>query len=166
MSLDHEVQPEEPRSGKMSAVGDERGPEEAALTPWDETYARGGTVEEALRYAALIWPEFELTHDMVFLREELTAQPGLADLTATIARFDGDLAEIERRFNMVEVPELFVDPADDADVERLASLLAETWHAKLSRDYPDRPFVVEVLPVEEDGPWVRFYSPRPKTRVT
>lgn len=129
--------------------------------PGDEFFATG-TVEDALQYARLIWPEFVEHSDMIFLRQTMEEQPDLQDIPGTLARFGGDRSEMERQFNLVEVPTLFASAveASDTDSRALAEILRDAWQVKLERDFAGRRFSVEILEGEIDDPTVRFFTQR------
>jgi hypothetical protein len=102
---------------------------------------------------------------MVFLLEEVHAQPDLEDIPRTLRNFANE-TEMEKAYNVVELPILFAarpvtdDEAWDQSLRELAKVLAFTWHAKLDRDFPGRLFVVEILEGDIDDPAIRFYSIR------
>jgi hypothetical protein len=118
-------------------------------------------VTEALAYAELLWPAFVEAEGMVFLREEVEVQPGLQDIPATLQTF-ASRTDMERAFNLIEVPTLFATGADasNEELKQLAEILRETWQAKLEREFPGRPFVVEILEGEVDDPTICFSSVR------
>lgn len=62
--------------------------------------------------------------------------------------------EIESSFNFLEIGDIFQASGcdtSDAEDEYLAELIAEAWRNLLARRYPDREFVVEVVPAEVTG---------------
>ncbi len=128
------------------------------LKSWDSLYA-SGSVDEALRYSSLLWPDFVEAEGMIFLLEEQLAQPELSDISGTLKRFSSK-TEMEKAFNVVAVPFLFASAseADEESLAALAAMLCQSWTAKLQRDYPGRRFVVEVLRGDADDPSIRFYT--------
>lgn len=132
----------------------------SAVTRWDELFA-DGSVTEALSYARLLWPEFLEAEGMVFLREEVEVQPALHDVPATLRTF-ASRTDMERAFNLIEVPTLFATgvEASDEELTQLAATLRDAWQAKLEQEFPGRPFVVEILGGEVDDPTVRFFEVR------
>ena len=62
---------------------------------------------------------------------------------------NGDTFKVEASFNFIEVGELFLVDTDDVGAEALDDLtrsLCESWKARLERSFPDKRFIVEFVP--------------------
>jgi hypothetical protein len=131
-----------------------------ASAEWDFTLQNyiesRGTMELAVAFADLFWPEFEI-RDGCILR---TA--GLSD--ATFRQWwvstDGDQQRVERALNLLHVGELVPsDPSASPEMLRfLAETLADMWLARLRQLFPDREFVVRAELDEPAGPTVLCYQ--------
>jgi hypothetical protein len=129
-------------------------------TTWDDLYSRG-SYADAVGYATVLWPAFEEVEGMVFLTDVI-AQSGGSEASLILRELDGDPSEVERRFNQVGLSTLIARPIgidDHEDESKLAALLAKTWLAKLSVEYPNRSFVFDTW---EDvwGTWISFHEAR------
>ena len=77
-----------------------------------------GSPLDARMYAKLFWPEFIEVHGMVFLQETLEDDADVAKLADALNSPGHDLSEIERSFNLVEVPSgLFAQSLAESTVE-------------------------------------------------
>ena len=87
-----------------------------------------------------------------------------------LLRQHGDRAEVEKTFNLVEVPRLFGKAAGEATEEEadlLAERLREMWTARLKLRFPQREFHVEVYPRDESAEvFVRFFQKPSKVPTT
>ena len=111
-----------------------------------------GKAPEALLYSLLFVPRLSIIADSVLL----THIYGVDDAERHFleAKREGrmSLERLEASFNRVEVPFLFMDRDFDDDEERLlAERIAEAWCGALAVFSPDRRFVVNVVPPEENG---------------
>jgi hypothetical protein len=76
------------------------------------------------------------------------------------AKFAGDRVSIEAMLNHRHIHYLFLaapEPTPEV-IQQLGLLLRDMWMAKLSRDFPDRQFVVAVS--DGDDPEITFYTER------
>jgi hypothetical protein len=123
-----------------------------AHVPHDEMdmLHEAGKALEALLYSLLFVPTLFIVDDSVLLMH------GVDDAERHFLeakRASGmSLERLEASFNRVEVPFLFIDRDLDDDEERLlAERIAEAWRGTLAVFYPDRRFVVKIIPPEENG---------------
>lgn len=116
---------------------------------FDHLHARGSPLE-AIFYAGLFWPTFVEFDGMVFLArsiEDESDRERIRSLGMSKAP-----KEVERAFNLVEVPSLFgrrKGETDDEDDEFLAVALARMWAVALQTQFPSRRFQVRVLPADQ-----------------
>jgi hypothetical protein len=111
-----------------------------------------GSIPCALHYVRLFVPEFKVVAGHVLWDDghvpEIYAKAVAESETGTV---DPD------SFNWVEVYYLFSPPAgypDDDGFEEdkvLAELIAEAWRGRLLYLFPNRKFVVEIIPPEKTG---------------
>jgi hypothetical protein len=111
-----------------------------------------GKAPEALLYSLLFVPRLSIVADSVLL----TYIYGVDDTERHFleGKREGrmSLERLEASFNRVEVPFLFFDRNADDDEDRLlAERIAEAWRGALAVFCPDRRFVVNVVPPEENG---------------
>src|SRR5882724_19889 len=108
-----------------------------------------GKAPEALLYSLLFVPELSVVADSVLL----TYGDSAVEERFLKAKREGAMPveRLEASFNMVEVPFLFIDRNFDDDEERLlAERIAEAWRRALAAFCPDRRFVVNIVPPEEN----------------
>lgn len=116
----------------------------------DDMLHQAGKAREALLYSLLFVPELYIVDDSV-LRVNGSSEAGKRFVEAK-AKGRMSLDRLEASFNIVEVPFLFIDREFDDDEERLlAEKIAEAWRRALAAFCPDRRFVVNVVPAEENG---------------
>lgn len=130
---------------------------------------RYGSVLEALMFSRLLWPEFVEFEGMIFLKE--TAETvGFGDqIKGALKKFGGKKSAVERSFNLREVTTQLLGKdlkaTTDEQIDCLEKRLVEMWEARLSKVYPIRRFVVEVVAFEPDDPesetGVTFYQRSP-----
>jgi hypothetical protein len=103
-----------------------------------------GSVEHAIGYGELFWPEFaELDGCVFFAGVTEDGYQGFMQQTG------GDKRAVEAVLNHRHVLDLFPGAASSREqVVYLGRLLQEMWAAKLARDFPTRRFVVSF---PEDG---------------
>jgi hypothetical protein len=103
-----------------------------------------GSYSLAIAYASLIWPRFIEIRGMVF-REGVTVQ----DVDSWLASAQNNTTAVEATINHLHILDVQHPGAwagvSEAQVRFLGETLRATWSAKLSRDYPDRNFVVELI---------------------
>lgn len=107
----------------------------------------------AIAYSRLFWPDFIELHGMIFISDNVGAG-NRKDIDECVNK-SWNKQEIEKAFNIFEVPEYFFgkfagDTYDDED-EHLAEILVQAWRGKLAMDFPNRSFMVEVVDREENG---------------
>lgn len=97
-----------------------------------------GSVEHAIGYGELFWPEFaELDGCVFFSGVSEVGYRGFMEQTG------GDKRAVEAVLNHRHILDLFVDAKPTREqVVYLGRLLREVWAAKLARDFPGRRFVV------------------------
>ena len=122
-----------------------------------------GKAPEALLYSLLFVPTLFIVDDSVLLMHGVDE----AERHFLQAKRSSGmpLARLEASFNRVEVPFLFIDRDFDDDEERLlAERIAAAWRGVLAVFCPDRRFVVNVVPPEENGDViaVEFFERRPE----
>ncbi|MFN3180640.1 MAG: hypothetical protein ACE37F_01510, partial [Nannocystaceae bacterium] len=114
-------------------------------------------------YSELFWPELREFQGMVLLADLVEDHEDEARVAALLQQH-GDRTEVEKAFNLVEVPLLFGKRAGEAteeEVDFLAERLREMWSARLKACFPQREFLVEVCPPDEDAEVsLRFFQAR------
>ena len=97
-----------------------------------------GSVEHAIGYGELFWPEFVELDGCVFF-----AGVTEGNYKAFLEQTGGDKRAVEAVLNHRHLLDLFVDSQPTREqVVYLGRLLREMWAAKLARDFPARRFVV------------------------
>lgn len=123
----------------------------------------------ALMYSELFWPEFREFQGMVLLADVVEDDEDEARVDALL-RQHGDRTEVEKAFNLVEVPLLFGEAAGEATEEEadfLAERLREMWTARLKLCFPQREFHIEVCPRNEGTEIsLRLFQKPPKVPTT
>jgi hypothetical protein len=107
-----------------------------------------GKLTQALLYARLFVPEFGVVNGRVILDDGYKVQCySKAVLESKTGDVDPD------SFNFIEIGFVFGNSSDWDDDEDyiLAELVAEAWRARLAMLFPDRKFIVEVIPENEIG---------------
>lgn len=115
-----------------------------------------GTMELAVAFADLFWPEFELREGCILRTAGLSDDVFQQWWASTV----GDRQRVERVLNLVHVAELVPsDPrASPEMLGFLAGTIAEMWSARLQQLYPDREFVVRAEYDDPAGPTVLCYQ--------
>lgn len=115
-----------------------------------------GTMELAVAFADLFWPEFESREGCILRSAGLSDDVFQQWWASTV----GDRQHVERALNLLHVAELV--PSDpSASPEMLAFLartIAEMWSARLQLLFPDREFVVRAEIDDPAGPTVLCYQ--------
>jgi len=111
---------------------------------WSGSYATG-SVEQALAYSELFWPEFILHEGCVLLER-------IPDSFPTWTESLGDSTKVEAMLNHRHISDLFHRDASHDVMIRLGRVLKYAWTLKLARDFPDRRFAVEFYDTPSDDP--------------
>ncbi len=124
-----------------------------------------GSPLDALLYAQLFWPEFVEIEGMVFLNGTIEDEDDMGRLYQALKRYGGDKSQVEKSFNVIEIPSLFgkqLSETTDEEDQLLAERLAEMWQQRFTVLYPAKKFMVEVLSPEQTGSEVAvlFYMRR------
>lgn len=97
-----------------------------------------GSVEHAIGYGELFWPEFTELDGCVFF-----AGATEDNYQAFLKQTNGNKRAVETVLNHRHILDLFAGAQPTREqVIYLGRLLREVWAAKLARDFPDRRFVV------------------------
>lgn len=97
-----------------------------------------GSVEHAIGYGELFWPEFAELDGCVFFADVTEA-----GYRGFMQQTGGDKQAVEAVLNHRHILDLFSGSEPTREqVVYLGRLLREVWAAKLARDFPDRRFVV------------------------
>lgn len=109
-----------------------------------------GKAPEALLYSLLFLPELSMVADSVLLTNGSSdVEQRFLEAKKTSRR---PLDRLEASFNGADIPYLFVDNDFDEHEERLlAERIAEAWRRALAAFRPDRRFVVNIIPPEENA---------------
>lgn len=125
-----------------------------------------GSPVNAVMYLRLFWPEFVCFEGMVFRQDVLEDDEDRHRALEALDRYGGDKTMTEQSFNLVDIPcGVFSrhahESSDDID-EYLVGKLVELWTHRLAVWSPERKFIVEAVPPEEnDGErGVVFYTNR------
>jgi hypothetical protein len=106
--------------------------------PAGEWWYVTGSIEQALAYAELFWPQFVVHEGCVLLARSIDGYGPWSE------RLE-DKADIEAMLNHRHILDLFHDAAGSEPHEWLISLgrtLKECWAAKLRLEFPERRFEV------------------------
>jgi hypothetical protein len=95
-----------------------------------------GSVEQALGYSELFWPEF-VEHEGCILLERVPASFN------SWAESLQEPSKVEAMLNHRHVSDLFHAQTSHDMMITLGRLLRDIWTLKLARDFPDRRFSVE-----------------------
>ncbi len=107
-----------------------------------------GGVSGALLYGRLFVPEFQVIAGRVILDDGYVPKAYLKAISESITGpVDPD------SFNCVEVYYMFSnrDQCEDGEDDILAELIAEAWRGRLLMLFPERKFVVEIIPPDDNG---------------
>lgn len=123
-------------------------------------------------------PAEYLEHETSLVSAMLVAElifPRLIDVRGCVIRQDryqksafdewwdelhGDREQIERVLNFLQLTDVF-DPVDSIErtaLDVLAQRIALGWRTQADLQFPDRGLTVEVVPTDEDGPYVLLYG--------
>jgi hypothetical protein len=109
-----------------------------------------GKAPEALLYSLLFVPTLFIVDDSVLLMHGVDdAERHFREAKKASGM---PLERLEASINRVEVPFLFIDrDLDDGEERLLAEQIADAWRGALAVFYPERRFMVKVIPPEENG---------------
>lgn len=128
---------------------------------------RFGSPLDALWYGSLIWPELVEFREMVFLKDAVEDSNDRDRIEQALEHFQHDRMQVERSFNLTELPELFGAHSADLDgsgYDALRDMLLVTWRARLREVFPDREFVVAALTEDQvPGCALTFFERRELT---
>lgn len=112
------------------------------------------SVTDAAMISAIIFPTFVVVGDCVLIRMRYMEESFLAWWN----RLHGDRQEIEKITNHLHLWELFETEGEQEEhaLHVLAEQVCVGWHAKASREFPERTFHVAIT--DEYGPTVSMYS--------
>lgn len=111
-----------------------------------------GKTNDAILYSALFLPEIEEFCGRIVLSQALSCPEARKRFISTAKSDDPDRQEGIGSFNWLEVGYLFADrSSSEEEDECLAVIIAECWGNLLKGRYPERQFVVSVIPPEETG---------------
>lgn len=125
-----------------------------------------GKASLAVLYSELFIPDLEDCEGSILLSWSISSEEMASRFRELKKEADPrKLEEIESSFNFIEIGYLFQPQGRDLEEEQddfLAHLVAEAWKGCLKSRYPERSFIVEVLPPEITGSvvGVHFYERR------
>ena len=119
-----------------------------------------GSPLEAAAYSKLFWPDFVELEGMVFRDCVIEDELDKERVGHALQQCGGDLGEVERSFNLTEIPSGVFgkrsgETSEAVDLQ-LANTLGEMWRARLAIVFPDREFIVDVGADPNDEPTVTF----------
>jgi hypothetical protein len=131
---------------------------------FDYAYAFG-SLKGAMIYSKIFCPDFVLFRDMVFLANSIEDDEDISRVVELLDHVGEDRQEIEASFNITEICNLVGQKDHNGDEVidvMLARILCETWGALLRTKFPERTFVVKIIPACEnsDETAVTFYQVR------
>lgn len=111
-----------------------------------------GSIELAVAFADLFWPEFEIREGYLLRSTGLRDE----DLLRWISSTNGDRERVERALNLLHVSDIVPGDAGASDemLRFLATTIAEMWRARLQQLYPERTVVVRAELADAAGPTV------------
>jgi hypothetical protein len=111
-----------------------------------------GNATEAILYSTLFLPDIEEFCGRVVLSVPISDPEGRKRFVSAVESEDADREEMVASFNWIEVGYVFSKRrSTDEEDEVLATLIAESWRNLLKGRYPERQFIVRVIPPEETG---------------
>ena len=117
-------------------------------------YAATGSVEQALAYSDLFWPEFVEHEGCVFMERAADSFRGWSEPL-------GDPSKVEAMLNHRQVCDLFEWESSHNMMIGLGRVLRDAWTLKLARDFPERRFAVELYDTPSENPTdyqITFYQ--------
>ena len=107
-----------------------------------------GRFDHAIAYLQAFWPDF-VEHDGCVFRYS----PSPTTYSDWMRSLDGDRQRVESVMNHLHILDMFdsrdFEP-DENVVRHVAAMLKDMWSAKLSQDFPQKQFQVEVHPGTAD----------------
>ena len=120
-----------------------------------------GSPLDALLYAKLFWPDFVEFEEMVFFKNHVEDEGDRDRVRKALTTGKLTKCEVEKQFNLVEIPYLFgskIGESDDNLDVSLSRFLTLTWESKLKMQFPSRNIIVELDTPEEDVPSITVYQ--------
>ena len=128
--------------------------ETVGFTPFDFIHKYGSPLS-ALLHSHLFWPDFVEIDDMVFLQYEFEDENDYKRLKEALEHYQWNRRAVEESFNVVEISSFFGKSTGDVSDEGyqvLASIVCDTWSAKLKHQFPSRRFEIDILDIDDtDG---------------
>lgn len=116
-----------------------------------------GEYTHAIAYLTLFWPEFIEYEGCVFIGREPPET-----YQEWKEKFKGNVKSIEEMLNHHHLFDVFgLKQGTPEQILFLGRKLKELWFLKLTRDYPDKKFIVELdkkFDQETDNPEITFYQ--------
>lgn len=107
-----------------------------------------GRFDHAIAYLEAFWPDFVQHDDCVF-----RYKPDPTTYSEWMRQLDGDQQRVEVVMNHLHILDMFqsqdFEPHKEV-VRHLAAVLKDMWSCKLSRDFPQKRFCVQVYESETD----------------
>jgi hypothetical protein len=133
---------------------------------WDYTlrnYVESrGSVELAVAFAKLFWPDFVEHRGCVLLSDGFTRE----NFAEWWDRLGGDCAAIERELNHLHVSDLVPSDKTELDLsvyQFLGATIAEMWSSRVRAQFPNRRFIVRLEDADDaatGAPTVLLYQDR------
>ena len=101
-----------------------------------------GRYDHFLGYLELIWPNFIVVDDIVFI-ESLWDKARYASINLN----SPDKSDIQKYLNLIDLTSLFFDADEQVSDElliHLAKSISDAWKSKLEKEYPERNFKVVI----------------------
>jgi hypothetical protein len=120
-----------------------------------------GGLTLAIAFGRLFWPELIEVDGCVLIRDHYRRP----NFELWRDHFSGDIAEIEKMINHIDLEDLYHAAGDNLDeatadkvLSELAQIISQTWAAALRERFPDRRFSVGLFPGDDfDYPSVWFH---------
>lgn len=111
-----------------------------------------GVCIDALLYSSLFTPELIEIDSSVLLKSRVSNKEAIEEFRKSNKEGKSDLSQIESNFNWIEVGSIFAnrESSEEEDV-LLATKIRDAWEAWLRYLYPNRRFIVRIIPPEETG---------------
>jgi hypothetical protein len=121
--------------------------------------ATHGTVEFAVAFSKLFWPDFVERRGCIILADGFTEE-GFEQWWVAL---DADVMRIEMMMNHTHLGDVFLnasdlDTIDEQVIDYLGHLLVDMWTARVGSLFPDRQFVVEYMWDLGDWPTIYLYQ--------
>lgn len=113
----------------------------------DDWIAYIGEIEHAIGFSTIFWPEFVLFSDCIFIgdMDEYT-------FNKWYKHCKNDEKALECTVNHRHVADLFSTGKETSkeQIKYIGYIIREMWEAKLSRDYPNRKIIVDLIEQNDD----------------